>query len=246
MLATSLLLVRHGRTLDNIRDAGARLTGWYDPPLSADGVQEAEELANHLREHAVAALYTSTLARARQTAWPLALSLGLYPRNEPDLREISCGELDGVPLAEVQQRFPDLWQGNLAQSDEDFQWPGGETYRGFRRRVLRTIRRLARTHRGQTIMLVTHAGVISQTIGWVHNTSAARWELWRPRNGSMSEVRWHRNGGALVRFDWRPSAAPDEVRAAQDAQLIACGPRRLGARPRRLARPATGDHEVVP
>lgn len=241
MLATSLLLVRHGRTLDS-----TRLAGWYDPPLSADGVQQAHQLASQMREYAVAALYTSTLARARQTARPLALSLGLYPRNEPDLREISCGELDGVPLAEVQQRFPELWQRNLAQSDEDFQWPGGETYRGFRRRVLRTIRRLAGTHRGQTIILVTHAGFISQIIGWLHNTSAARWELWRPHNGSVSEVCWHPHGGALVRFDWWPSATPDEVRATQDPQLIACGARGLGARPRRLARPATGDHEVVP
>jgi broad specificity phosphatase PhoE len=230
MLATTLLLIRHGHILDNTRGAGARLSGWYDPPLSTRGLEEVHQLANELRGYSVAALYTSTLRRAHQTARPLALSLGLYPRNDTGLREISCGELDGLPIADVQQRFPELWQRNLAQSDDNFQWPGGETYRAFRQRVLRTVRRLADIHRGQTIMLVTHAGVISQLLGWLHGASAARWESWRPRNASLSEVRWQADRGALVRFDWRPSATPQEISSAQHAQVIARSARGLGAR----------------
>jgi broad specificity phosphatase PhoE len=62
---------------------------------------------------------------------------------------------------------------------------------------------------------VTHAGVISQIVGALHGTSAARWELWRPRNGSVTEVRWQDGRGALVFFDRLPSPAPLEVGAAQ-------------------------------
>ena len=65
------------------------------------------------------------------------------------------------------------------------------------------------------VVLVTHAGVISQVLEALHRTSAACWELWRPRNGSVTEVRWQDGRGAVVSFDRLPSPAPLEIGAAQ-------------------------------
>jgi probable phosphoglycerate mutase len=146
--STILLLVRHGHTRDNTVGDGARLSGWHDPPLSPLGAQQARLLATSLRSERVAALYTSTLTRARQTAATLADALGLEPIDEPDLREISCGDLDGRSLATVQRRFPELWQRNLSQSDADFRWPGGESYRELRLRVLGALHASPRGTRG--------------------------------------------------------------------------------------------------
>ena len=148
MPSTTLLLVRHGHTRDNTVDDGARLPGWHAPPLSPLGARQARLLAISLRSERVAALYTSTLTRARQTAAPLAATLGLDPTDAPDLREISCGDLEGLSLAEVQRRFPGLWQRNLSQSDADFRWPGGESYRELRRRVLGCVASIAARHPG--------------------------------------------------------------------------------------------------
>ncbi|MDQ3810825.1 MAG: histidine phosphatase family protein [Chloroflexota bacterium] len=217
MLWTTLLLVRHGHTRDNTVDDGARLSGWYDAPLSARGEREAQLLANWVRSQGVAAVYTSTLIRARDTAAPMAAALGLHAAPEPGLREISCGRLEGLSLARVQHEFPDLWQRNLRQTDEEFRWPGGESYRDLRQRALACLALIAARHRGQRVLLVTHAGVISQVLGALHGTSAARWELWRPRNGSVTEVCWHDDGGVLVYFDRQPSLAPDQVGSAQHA-----------------------------
>jgi broad specificity phosphatase PhoE len=213
--STTLLLVRHGHTRDNSVDDEARLSGWYDPPLSQLGARQARMLAITVRSERVAAVYTSTLARARQTAAPLAAALGLKPTDEPDLREISCGNLEGLAFAEVERRFPVLWQRNLSQSDPDFCWPGGESYRELRQRVLGCIASIDARHPGQRVVLVTHAGVISQILGALSGSSAARWQLWRPRNGSVTEVRWQDGWGELVTFDQMPSAAPLQVGTAQ-------------------------------
>jgi 2,3-bisphosphoglycerate-dependent phosphoglycerate mutase len=215
--STTLLLVRHGHTQDNTLHDGARLSGWHDPPLSSLGERQARLLATSLGSERVGTLYTSTLTRARQTAAPLAASLHLQPTEEPDLREISCGDLDGVQLAEVQSRFPGLWQRNLSQSDADFRWPGGESYREFRRRALNCIASIAARHPDERVVLVTHAGVISQVLGALHGTSAACWELWRPRNGSVTTLRWQDGTGRVVAFDRVPSAAPLQIGTAQHA-----------------------------
>jgi hypothetical protein len=57
--------------------------------------------------------------------------------------------------------------------------------------------------------------VISQVLGAMHRTSAARWELWRPRNGSVTTVRWQDDRGTLVSFDRLPSPAPLKIGAPQ-------------------------------
>jgi broad specificity phosphatase PhoE len=120
---------------------------------------------------------------------------------DPALREIHCGVLDGAVLAEVQTRHPELWSRNLAQSDESFGWPGGETYGEFRSRVLDSMRHIASLHPASRVLIVTHAGVISQVLGASAGLSAARWEAFRPANASVTEVLWRGRTGSIVRFN---------------------------------------------
>jgi alpha-ribazole phosphatase/probable phosphoglycerate mutase len=119
------------------------------------------------------------------------------------LAEIDCGEVDGMLMREVQARFPTLWQRNLAQAEEDFQWPGGESYRRLRRRVLRVIRLIAERHKGERVLLVTHAGFISSLLGFLAGTNPAEWSKFRPGNASITEVVWNGRGGDLIAFDDR-------------------------------------------
>jgi broad specificity phosphatase PhoE len=238
MSPTTLLLIRHGHTRENSLDGSARLSGWHDSPLSQLGLRESTYLAQHVLHESPAALYTSTLARTRQTAAPLADAWRVRPIPDPALREISCGDLDGVPLVQVEHRFPVLWHRNISQSDVEFRWPGGESYREFRERAIDAIRAIAHKHHGERVAVVTHAGVISQVLGYLHGGSPARWSLWRPRNASLTEIRWDGSAGDLIRFDWQPTGmpsggalrAPDRIRTPQDSQMITGGVG--GGRPR--------------
>jgi broad specificity phosphatase PhoE len=125
------------------------------------------------------------------------------------LAEIHCGEFEGRPIEDVRASYPGLWARNQAQNDEHFYWPGGETYRAFRRRVLRAIRAIAAKHAGGTALVFTHAGVVNQVLGSIAGQSAARWENYRPHNTGLTIVEWSDGGGRVICFDDR-----DHLRSA--------------------------------
>ena len=198
------MLIRHGHTAANDGGLHLPLLGWTDVPLSRLGRIQVEQLCRRLRRRMpFAAIYASPLARAVDTARPLEES-GLGPlRLDPALREINCGNVDGLPIGDLQRRFSELWRDNCLQTREDFRWPGGESYREFRDRCVGAIRRIAATHPGAQVAIVTHAGVISQLIGSLCGLSAAAWEPFRPGNASISELDWRGSRGSIVLFDCR-------------------------------------------
>ena len=103
----------------------------------------------------------------------------------------------------MQRRYPRPWRRNLAQTDQAFCGPGGESYRAFRARCLAAIRQIAAAHPGQRVLVVTHAGVITQVVGALAGTSAARWGAFRTANANITELRWWGVGGTVMRFDAR-------------------------------------------
>jgi broad specificity phosphatase PhoE len=202
MQPSRLVFVRHAHVADNDTAAGARLCGWFDAPLSQRGWAQVERLCAHLEHRRrPTALYTSPSCRALSMARVIGSRVGLVPRPLDLLREIHCGRLEGVPLVEVQRRYPFLWRANLWQADDGFRWPGGESYRDFRRRVLRAVATIAAAHPGEQVMLVTHAGVIGQVLGALHGIRAARWAAFRPSNASLTVVDWADGTGHVRTFD---------------------------------------------
>lgn len=201
-MLTRLTLIRHAHAASN--GEYGLLSGRTDAPLTARGHDEIRRLRARLREREpFAAIYSSASRRAYETATALT-SAGLGPvRVCEALQEIDCGELDGSPLAQVRERYPELWAANARHGDDRFRWPGGESYREFRCRCLRAVHALSLAHRGERIALVTHAGVISQVLGALHGASAARWDLYRPANTALTEIVWRRGGATVLAFDDR-------------------------------------------
>jgi alpha-ribazole phosphatase/probable phosphoglycerate mutase len=179
------------------------MSGWTDIPLSDRGRRQVACLARRMPSEPASVLYASPLLRALETARPVAQVVGAEVRLEPGLREIHCGEVDGWTVEEVRRRYPDLWAANLRQDDEGFRWPGGETYRELRERSLGALRRIAAAHPGERVLVVTHAGVISQVLGCLRGINPARWECYRPGNCSLTELDWEGETGRLVSYDDR-------------------------------------------
>ena len=180
------------------------MNGWTDAPLSARGLLEAGLLLRRLSVEArTTAVYTSPSQRARAIADGLE-ELG-FPRAtiEPDLREIGCGAVDGWDVERVRGAHPMLWRRNELQEDDDFRWPGGESCREFRARCLAAVDRICRAHPGERAIVVTHAGAVSQILGRIAGTPAARWSTFRPGNASITTVAWSAQGGEVVGFDDR-------------------------------------------
>lgn len=203
---TSLLLIRHAAAAHN---GHATLCGGHcDAPLTERGRLQVELLRRRLASDGPAsACYTSPLRRARDTA--AAAPPPLVPVPLDSLREIQVGPMEGTALDRVEAAYPDYWKRHLAHAEDDFCWPGGETYIAFRERALATLAELWEKHPGERVLVFTHAGFISQVAGALLGTPPGRWDLHRPANASITEVRWAGESGSLVAFDdYRHLPAP--------------------------------------
>jgi 2,3-bisphosphoglycerate-dependent phosphoglycerate mutase len=183
-VTTRIKLIRHAAI-----DTGRRLCGSLDVPLTAAGRAHVHSLIDLGRKQPVPhALYSSSLTRAVEVASALGRSWSIEPRLVEWAREIHCGDLEGIPLHDLQRDHPEIWARNQAQTDDGFAWPGGETYAEFRTRVLSGLRTAAIAHAGARIAVVTHAGVISQVLGAIKGRPACVWEADRPEPLTATEV----------------------------------------------------------
>ncbi len=153
---TELVLIRHGET-DMNREL--RFQGHVNVALNDIGHAQARRLAERMAGEPADAVYASDLLRARQTAAPIAGELALQPVPEAGLREQSFGRVDGMRVADIQRDHPEAWAGWL-RFEEDFAMPEGESTRAFHTRVIAAVQRLVAAHPRQTVVVVTHGGVL--------------------------------------------------------------------------------------
>ncbi|HEX6417201.1 MAG TPA: histidine phosphatase family protein [Acidimicrobiales bacterium] len=162
--ACELLLVRHGESAPARDDRPFPLVdGHGDPELSPAGREQALRVAERLAHEDVTAIYVTTLRRTAQTAAPLAARLGLQPRVEPELREVHLGEWEGGSFRRHVAEGHPVAQRMFAEQRWDV-IPGAEPGDSFAARVRGAIRRIAGAHRDETVVAVSHGGVIGQAL----------------------------------------------------------------------------------
>jgi broad specificity phosphatase PhoE len=155
---TTILMVRHGET-DWNRDN--RFQGHADPPLNDVGRSQARRLAAQLAGRSFAAVYSSPLRRAYETALIVASVLDVTVQISDALREVDVGSWSGLTRAEVEARFPDGYRRWL---DFGHGWDDGESYEELGRRVVEDLLRVASAHSGETVLVITHGGPIRSTL----------------------------------------------------------------------------------
>jgi broad specificity phosphatase PhoE len=150
---TTLILVRHGETDWN---AQHRWQGHSDTPLNAAGRNQAGVLAGELKR--VDAVYSSDLARARETAEILAERIGLEVRLDPRLRERGFGAWEGLTTEEIESSFPAeqrRWRAGIGAGA-----PDAEPFDAFAARVGSFVEEVGHRHVGEEVLVVAHGGTI--------------------------------------------------------------------------------------
>lgn len=210
MESTRIVLVRHGESLAQER----RLVGGHVgcKGLSDRGRAQVRALAERLERTGelagATALYSSVMARAVETAGILAPALGLEVRQDCAFCEHHPGEGDGLSYDEYARRWPEPaeWTADGVRS------PGSESFEDMRRRVAAGLDGLVERHRGETVVVACHGGVIVHSmVRWLGiRPDGAGERAWlNPTNSGLTE--WHFRAGAgapvgampheLVRFD---------------------------------------------
>jgi probable phosphoglycerate mutase len=162
-----LVLLRHGRTAWN---ESGRAQGHADIELDDLGHAQAAAAAAHLAGLEPVALWTSDLARARQTCEYVERSTGLSAKADERLREFDVGARQGMTMAEFAEGFPaeyDAW----VRGDAMVRVPGSEVTEDIEARMLPALREcLESLDEGDTGIVVTHGACLKVAmvglLGW--------------------------------------------------------------------------------
>ena len=161
-MARFVYLVRHGATAINT-ERPYRLQGvGLDEPLSSLGVLQAERARDLLRPIKLAAIFTSPLQRARQTAEIIAQPHGLSVEYVDALRECDVGAWEGKSWRQIEREDPvryHLFQDDPARHG----YPGGESFRDVEQRVVPAVAQILADYPTQNLAIVWH-----NTVGRVY------------------------------------------------------------------------------
>ena len=189
-----LLLIRHGESQGNVT---RQWQGWLDAPLTRRGQEQAQRLAERLQQWSVeksepiAAIYSSTLARAYQTASILARRCGVPLVLDKRLRERHIGELQGLTWPEIETRYPELAQ-TIRQRRAVPALPGGETPFDLAERVCQAVEGIIARANGraqaENVAIVSHGGALNAYFNRLVGRGDDMPFLFRFGNASLSIV----------------------------------------------------------
>jgi probable phosphoglycerate mutase len=184
-----IYLIRHGKAdrkshhrADTPRGPAA------DPPLDATGLEQAQALARRLaRMPDPAAIYCSTLTRARQTIEPYIAERQAPVTYLEELVEWHAGRWEFKEFEELLAEHPEIPARILLQDPMFFLAPGGETLDAFQERVVTTVERSLDEHLSGDLWFVCHGGVINAYIGGILGIREQDM-FFLPANASISTV----------------------------------------------------------
>ena len=221
---TRLLLIRHGETDHNTQ---GRFLGQVNPPLNERGRRQARMLRSRLTGTKCRIAYTSDLGRARETAQLILGQRETLIYEDPRLRELSFGTWDGLTRAEVEEEDPETlsaWEANAM----DIAPSGGETLAEFSERVRTALASILDTHQaGETVIIVTHGGVLKMIFCMALGLSPDMHWQFRVENASISEVVFHPAGGIIGLLNGTTHLQDD------NPDLFSAYEDRYGTRPKR-------------
>ena len=181
---TKLLLVRHGVTEFN---STRRFAGYSDVELNADGYRQVERLRARLANEKIDAVYSSDLKRALVTAEVISPGHKTDIVVCPELREINYGDAEGLTFEEIGHHHPELAE-SITNFSLELSFPGGESFKGFIARTIEFVDRLNGHAQEQTILIVSHGGVLRTLVCDLLGIDQGFWRQFRFDNASLSIV----------------------------------------------------------
>ncbi len=194
-LSTRVIYVRHGKT-DYPTDR-IYCDDREDPPLNAEGLEQARGAGELLRSQSVDVIYTSPSSRTRMTADAIAGLVKVPVIEEASLRERPFGLWDGLSFAEIAEQYAEAYQ--LWRQDPVHYTPkGGETIEDLLGRVTATVHRIISEHRGKTIAVVSHVGPIRVCLTAALNIPVQWYRQLRIDYGSLTRVEYGKSQNNMV------------------------------------------------
>jgi probable phosphoglycerate mutase len=145
-----LLLIRTGATEYETQH---RVQGTLDIPLSEDGRQQMQQVAEDLRTTKIDACFTGPCRATQQSADILATELGLKPKTIEELRNLDHGLWQGLLVSEVKSKQPKVYR-QWQEHPETVCPPEGESLQVVRERLHRALGKIAKKQKTGTAAVI--------------------------------------------------------------------------------------------
>jgi broad specificity phosphatase PhoE len=207
-----IVLLRHGRTEWN---RVGRAQGHADVSLDALGQAQAENAAGHLATYEPAFVWSSDLARARETAEHVAAATGLEVAYDARLREYDVGVRQGMTFDEFQAAYPEIVE--RFRAGEPANVAGAESNEQVAARMRKVICEAAeRLERGDTAILVGHgASLRTGLLAFFDAPPHLREMLAGMSNCAWTVLEQHRDRGWQI-IDYNATTLPEPLELPDD------------------------------
>ena len=196
-----LLFIRHGESEANVLNIISNRGRRHG--LTARGQAQAKALAERLRPVPLAALYSSPLLRAEETAAQVAAASGVPVQPADALREYDCGVLEGCSDPASWLRYETVLVHWLRRDDLDHRPDDGESFNDIRKRFVPFVAGQVERHgpSDDIVALVGHGGLFRLMLPLVLANVTPQFALETPIPNT-GIIRAETRGGVLVGADW--------------------------------------------
>lgn len=177
-----LILIRHGQTDANLKK---KYSGFMDVELNSKGEKQAGRLRKRLTAVKIHKVYASDRRRAIDTA--KIIFKGFKIETIAGLRELHFGVFEGLTYKEIMKKYPGIYKKWL-NDPFNITIPGGENLGDFKKRVMKSFRKIILLNRRRTTAVVCHGGTISIFINNILKSN----DFWKlmPQPASLSIVEY--------------------------------------------------------
>ncbi|MDX9992829.1 MAG: histidine phosphatase family protein [Anaerolineales bacterium] len=197
------LLIRHGEN-DYVR-AGklpGRVAGIH---LNERGQAQAAALGDSLKDAPLAAIYSSPLERALETAAPIAAGRGLEIESLPGLMDTDVGQWQAAELKQL-SKLPE-WK-TVQQAPSRFTFPGGESFLACQARMVAVFESLAQKHADDELLAVVfHADPVKLVLAYYLGMPLDTFQRLGCDTASLSILRLAKGGAQVGGMNLKPPFA---------------------------------------
>lgn len=182
-----LYLVRHGETEWNRKGL---LQGQLNSKLTREGIEKTEAFRREITDLDPDVIYSSHQERALMTAEILTRDLGKEIIYDEDLSEMNFGVFQGHSWDYIESEMKDLYD-LYREDDPDFVIPEGESHNQFHDRVTGALKRIAASHPGKKILIISHGGSINKMLCLAEGMAPSGNRYFHTKNLALNVLRYH-------------------------------------------------------
>lgn len=192
-----MFLVRHGATAENLSQPTVLQGNGIDGPLAEQGRGQARQTAELLSRFKFAAIYTSPMRRARETAEILARPHALPITNVPEIVEVDVGRWQGRDWESIARDDPQAYRLHL-EDPSVHPYGDGESASDVAARAVPALLALLQQNAGRRILVVAHNIVNRVLIAHLAQIPLRQMRVIRQDNCCVNRIDYHQDQAELV------------------------------------------------